>query len=253
MVKFASTIVATALLSVPALAMSVKQYERNLAESDLYGRDFFSDEETFAAREDLDAELEAREPVNPATVAHVFHLLHKAHKHAHHASGLLPNGNQENDRREFEEEDIYGREFDVDEDLEAREPVNPATVAHVFHLLHKAHKHTHHASGLLPNGNQENDRREFEDEDIYGRELNFDEDLEAREPVNPATVAHVFHLLHKAHKHAHHASGLLPNGNQENDRRELEDEDIFERELDDDLFERDFDELLTREYYDDLD
>ena len=89
MVKFASTIVATALLSVPALAMSVKQYEcvalsantpcnskytshrRDLAESDLYGRDLFSDEEAFAAREDLDAELEAREPVNPAAVVYV--------------------------------------------------------------------------------------------------------------------------------------------------------------------------------------
>ncbi|PPQ80505.1 hypothetical protein CVT26_004305 [Gymnopilus dilepis] len=141
MVKFASIFVATAILSIPALAMPVKQYERDLAENTLYGRDIFSYEGALTARDDLD--------------------------------------------------DLYGRELHFDEDLEAREPVNPAIITHVFHFLHKAHKHAHHASGLLSNGNQDNDRRGFEDEDILGRELDFDEDLEAREPLDHATLDYV--------------------------------------------------------------
>ncbi|KAF8907873.1 hypothetical protein CPB84DRAFT_1843724 [Gymnopilus junonius] len=71
MVKFTTSIVAATLLSVPVLAAASQEYEREVAESDLYGRDFPEDDVELLTREDLEdifgrdfvEELEEREPL----------------------------------------------------------------------------------------------------------------------------------------------------------------------------------------------
>jgi len=115
----------------------------------------------------------------------------------------------------------------------------------VFHIAKGiAGKVGHHSHHHIPsvdlnsnnnNNNNNNNRREFDEEEFDLRD--FDEDLEAREPIDVEKV------LHRAHR-VYRAAQYIPTGNY-NDRRDLV-EEVFEREFDDE-------ELLEREYYDDLD
>lgn len=299
-----TSVVIAALLSVPAIATSYEQYDRrNVAESDLYGRDFFSNDDILAVREDLeeffgrelvddleergggigallsiakglrraksvtggsggsnndnnnsnnnnnngghrrhhwfgrgldaeldlrdfDEDLEVREPADLEALAKGIHALHKAHKAARTASQFIPQGgNGDNQRRDLDDEEVF-----------VREPVDLEAVAKGIHALHKAHKAVSTASQFVPQGgNGDNQRRGWDDEEMF-----------EREPVDLEAVAKGIHALHKAHRAAQTASQFVPQGgdNGNNQRRDLYDEEMFER---------DFDEFLTREYYDDLD
>jgi hypothetical protein len=134
--------------------------------------------------------------------------------------------------------EIFGREF-VD-DIEERSPFGLGAIFHVAKAI--AGKVGHHSHHHIPsvdlnsnNNNNNNNRREFDEEEFDLRD--FDEDLEAREPIDVEKV------LHRAHR-VYRAAQYIPTGNY-NDRRDLV-EEVFEREFDDE-------ELLEREYYDDLD
>jgi len=261
MVKLATSVLAVSLAALPALAAPSKQYERSVAESDLYSRDLANSDDIVVTREHLD-ELFGREFINdieersPFGLGMIFRGVKSAvklgkdaaHHHSHHGhmpsfgGGSNNNNNNNNDRREFDEEEFDLRDFD--EDLEAREPFGLGMIFRGVKAAVKLGKDAAHHSHHMPSigggsNNNNNNRREFDDEELSLRD--FDEDLEAREPIN------LERLLHHARK-AYSASQYIPQGgsdNNNNNRRDIED-DMFEREFDDE-------EFLSREYYDDLD
>jgi hypothetical protein len=246
MVRLATSVLAASLLAIPALAASSEQYERSVAESDLYGRDFLDIEDALAAREQLE-EFFGRELVNdmeersPFGLGFLFKGIkaitkigHKAHEAHEHAENFKNNRHQH--RREFDDEEFDLRDFD--EDLEAREPGKFGAIFRVAKGL--ARKHGHHAHNLeqfVPQNNDQNQRREF-DEEFDARD--FDEDLEAREPGKFGAVFRVAKGL--VRKHGHHAQDVaqfIPQNNnqqQQNQRREFDElEDLLEREFFDEL------------------
>jgi len=235
MVRLATSVLAASLLVLPALAAPSQQYERSVAESDLYGRDL---SETIVTREDLEEmygreymdDLEERSPLG---IGLIFKGIKALTHLGHHAPSLGSNNN--NHRREFDEEELNLRDLDdmmvTREDLDELYGRSPLGIGLIFKGI-KALTHLgHHAPSLGSNNN--NHRREFDEEELDLRD--FDEDLEAREPVN------IERILHHAHQ-AYAASQYIP---QSNNRRDFE-EDRFERDFDDE-------EFLAREYYDDLD
>jgi len=245
MVRLTTSVLAVSLLAVPALAASSEQYERSVAESDLYGRDFNDVEDAVVAREELD-EIFGREFVNDMeerglfpfgaifkgikSIAKVGHKAHEAHEHAEN----FRNNRNNRHRREFDDEEFDLRDFD--EDLEAREPGKFGAIFRVAKGL--ARKHGHHAQRLgefIPQNNDQNQRREF-DEEFDVRD--FDDDLEAREPGKFGAIFRVAKGL--AHRHGHHAERLgqfIPQNNQNNDQNQR-------REFDEEFDVRDFDEHL---------
>jgi len=188
MVRLVTSVLAVSLVVLPALAVSSKQYQRSVAESDLYGRDLASLDDIILTREDLD--------------------------------------------------EIFGREFI--NDFEARSPLSLGMVVNgakaAMKLGKKAGRHSHHSDSFgSSNNNDNNNRREFDEEEFDLRD--FDEDLEAREPIN------VERVLHHAHQ-AYTMSQYIPQSNNN-----------YGRDVDELVFERDFEdeEFFAREYYDDLD
>jgi len=122
MVRLSTSILAASLLAVPALALSSTQYERSVAESDLYGRDIADLENVILTRGDLNAifgrelinAIEERSPINFGAVfkagkklvgmgkkaqeAHGHgsssHLEHSSHQgYAHHAHSAIEHVN----------------------------------------------------------------------------------------------------------------------------------------------------------------
>jgi len=267
MVKFTTSVVVVALLSVPAIATSYEQYDRrNVAESDLYGRDFISNDDILAVREDLD-EFFGRELVDDLEErgggVGVLLRLAKGLRRAKSVTGDSGGSNNDNSNSNLNNNNNgnngghrrhrwFRRGLDAeldlrdfDEDLEVREPVDLEALEKGIHALHKAHKAANTASQFIPQGgndNNGNQRRGWDDEEMFEREF----DLEVREPVDLEAIEKGIHALHKAHRAAQTASQFIPQGgnNGNNQRRDLYDEEMFER---------DFDEFLTREYYDDLD
>jgi len=181
-------------------------------------------------REFDEEELEAREPRGFGSVFRIAKGFagkfgHKSHHHM--PSVDFNNNNNNNNRREFDEEE-----------LEALEPFGFGSAFRVVKgIAGKVGHHSHHHMPSMDfnNNNNNNNRREFDEEEFDLRD--FDEDLEAREPIN------VEKALRRAHK-VYRAAQYIPTDNN-NDRRDLV-EEVFEREFDDD-------EFLAREYYDDLD
>jgi len=184
-------------------------------------------------REFDEEELEAREPFGFGAIFHIAKgIAGKVGHHSHHIPSMGSNNNNNNNNR---------REFD-EEELEAREPFGFGSVFHIAKgIAGKVGHHSHHHIPSVDlnsnnnNNNNNNNRREFDEEEFDLRD--FDEDLEAREPIDVEKV------LHRAHR-VYRAAQYIPTGNY-NDRRDLV-EEVFEREFDDE-------ELLEREYYDDLD
>jgi len=240
MVRLATSVLAASLLAIPALAASSEQYERSVAESDLYGRDFLDVEDAMVAREQLE-ELFGRELVNDMeerspfglgllfkgikAVAKIGHKAHSAHDHAQNFQ------NNRQHRREFDDEEFDLRDFD--EDLEVREPGKFGAAFRVAKTL--VHKHGHHAQNLaqfIPQNNDQNQRREF-DEELDARD--FDDDLEAREPGRFGAVFRAAKGF--MHKHGHHAQNMgqsMQQGNDQSQRREF-DEELDARDFDEDL------------------
>jgi hypothetical protein len=118
--KFATSILAIALLAIPALAASseYEQYERSLSDidSDVYERGFDAVDDIIVTREDLD-ELFGREFVNDIEERSPFGLgllfkgikaAVKVGKAAHHAHSA--NQNHNNHKREFEDDELELRE-----------------------------------------------------------------------------------------------------------------------------------------------
>jgi len=253
MVKLATSVLAVSLLALPALAAPAEFYERSVTEGDLYGRD--QADAVIVTREDLYDifgrefvdDIEERSPFGLGGLLKVGEKLGgKFFRHSHISSSNNNNNNNPNNNR---------REFD-EEELEAREP-NKYT--EVFDIAKKFVGH-HHRGPHIPsvdlnsnNGDGGNpSRREFDEEEFDLRD--FDEDLEAREPINPQELEKLAKLAHHARKfgkHAKQAGEFANNANnvyntfQGNSRRDL-DEEVFEREFDDE-------EFSVREYYDDLD
>jgi len=266
MVRLATSVFAVALLAVPALASS-EQFERSVAESDVYGRDFADVDDVLVTREDLE-ELFGRELINdieerdPFGIFSIFKGIKAAvkigkdvHK-AHEAKEHLQNNNNHHHRREFDDAEFDLREFD--EDLEVREPINfgaalkglraAAKFGKKHHVAH--HVVNHVGNNLNQQQNDQQYQREFEDEEFDLRE--FDEDLEAREPVNFGAALKGLRAaakFGKKHHVAHHVVNHIGNNlNQQNDQQ-------YQREFEDEMAERDFDdeEFFERESYDDLD
>jgi len=262
MVRLATSVFAAALLAVPALAASSEQFERSVAESDLYGRDFADVDDVLVTREDLE-ELFGRELINDIEERDPFGIfsifkgikaavkvgkgIHKAHEAKEHVQ------NHRN-RREFDDEEFDLREFD--EDLEAREPLKFGAAlkglraAVKFGKKHHTAKHAGHiGNNFIQQQNDQQYQREFEDEMV---ERDFDEDLEAREPLKFGAAlkglraAVKFGKKHHAAKHAGHIGNNFIQ--QQNDQQ-------YQREFEDEMAERDFDdeEFFERESYDDLD
>jgi len=265
MVRLATSVFAVALLAVPALAASSEQFERSVAESDLYGRDFTDVDDILVTREDLE-ELFGRELINDIEERDPFGLfsvfkgikaavkigkgIHKAHEAKEHMQN-------HRHRREYDDGEIDLREFD--EDLEAREPmkfgaaIKGLRAAVKFGKKHRvAQRVGHHIGNNL--NQQQNDQqyqREFEDEEFDLRE--FDEDLEAREPmkfgaaIKGLRAAVKFGKKHRVGQRVGHHIGNNLN-QQQNDQQ-------YRREFEDEMAERDFDdeEFFERESYDDLD
>jgi len=240
MVKLATSVLAVSLLALPALAAPAERYERSVAESDLYDRDIANVGNIIVTREDLYEifgrefvdDIEERSPFGLGAIFHVAKAIAgKVGHHSHHIPSMGSNSNNNNNRREFDEEE-----------LEAREPFGFGSVFHIAKgIAGKVGHHSHHHIPSVDlnsnnnNNNNNNNRREFDEEEFDLRD--FDEDLEAREPIDVEKV------LHHAHR-VYRAAQYIPTGNY-NDRRDLV-EEVFEREFDDE-------ELLEREYYDDLD
>lgn len=291
MVRLATSILAASLLAVPALAVSSEQYERSVAENDLYGRDFVDVEETIATREELDEifdrefldELEVRDPS-------LFGMVAKF------ASKGIAKGVGKAAKSKAEHGGKGG------------------AVKTFGKTLHRANRLSEGFNNFNGNGGgggfsqsgfqggisgfqgfrrpsfggRRIFRRDFDDEDLELR--GFEEDLESREPVNIGALVKVGkHLAHHAH-HAQNIAQYIPQGNNNNNNdnnygrefdeellerddideellerefddeelleREFDDEELLEREFDDEeLLEREFDndELLEREDFDDLD
>jgi len=260
MVRIATSVLAASLLAIPALAAFSEQYERSVAESDLYGRDFIDVEDTVIAREQLDEifgrefvnDIEERSPFGLGFLVKGIKAAVKIGKKAHSAhSHVSGNNNQNNHRREFDDEEFDLREFD--EDLEAREPGKFGTALRVGKSLARKGAKFHNRVGgfsqFIPQNNDQY-RRELDDEfDL--RE--FDEDMEAREPgfgglfkIGKTLASKGAKLAHKGGKHHPHGHGLqrakslseyVPQQNSDpsqNQRREF-DEEFDLREFDEDM------------------
>jgi len=173
MVKLATSVLAATLLSVPVLAVASEEYERSLAESDLYGRDFNpEDDAVLLTREDLEdifgrefvEELEEREPIGFGMISKGFQVLrhgvgHFRHggsggHHFRHMGGFSGGGSsggdnsqqQQQSRRdlgeEFEPEELLSREF-VD-DLEERGPIGFGMISKGINVFRHGVSHFHH-------------------------------------------------------------------------------------------------------------
>jgi len=288
MVRLATSLLAVSFVVLPALAAPTEQYERSVAESDLYGRDPANLEDIIVTREDLE-EIFGREFVNDIDergFGGAFRFAKGlAGKFGHHHSHSLPsmgsndnsNGNNNN----------YGRELvnDIDE----------RGFGGAFRFAKGlAGKFGHHHSHSLPSmGSNDNSNSN----NNYGRDLVNDIDERGfggafrlakglagkfghhhshslpsmgsndnsnsnnnygRELVNDIDergFGGAFRLAKGlAGKFGHHHSHNLPSmGSNDNSNSN---NNNYGREFDEeefDLREFDDDEFLAREYYDDLD
>jgi len=172
-----------------------------------------------------------------------------------------------------DDEDLFVRDLDALDDLEAREPGGGAfkavTGAFKFGMRLGKHKHTRHAlkalntaSDVVGDVQTLNSRGLEDDEDLFVRDLDALDDLEAREPgggaINAITGAFKFGMRLGEHKHAKHLKTAIDVGTDAyqtvNSRGLEDDEDIFVRDLDtEELFGREYDLLDERDTFDDLD
>jgi hypothetical protein len=245
MVRLANSIFAVALLAVPTLAAYSEQFERSVAESDLYGRDFADVDDILVTREDLE-ELFGRELINDIEERDPFGLFsifkgikaavkigEDAHK-AHEVKENLQGNNNKHHRREF------------DEDLEAREPLNFGAAVKGLRAAAKFAK-KHHAAKHIANN-----VGDFNQQQQQNGQQNQRRDLEAREPLNFGVAVKGLRAAAKfAKKHhaAHHIANNVDNFNQQQNDQQ------YQREFEDEMAERDFDDedFFEREFYDDLD
>jgi hypothetical protein len=216
MVRHATSVLAISLLTLPVLVVSSEQYERRVAESDLYGRDLADLEDIILTREDLDeifgrefvTDIDERSPgfgtlfrggakvlgklgrkgaqhMHSAQHSHSGHRAHSVIKgmnninDAYGQASQFNGGSNNNNRREFDEEEFDLRDFD--EDLDTREPINIGMLRKIFHHAHKAEV----AAEYIPqpnnnNNNNNNNNRRDTDEDLFGREFD-EEEFFARE------------------------------------------------------------------------
>jgi len=178
-----------------------------------------------------------------------------------------------NSRGLEDDEDLFVRDLDALDDLEAREPGGGAfkavTGAFKFGMRLGKHKHTRHAlkalntaSDVVGDVQTLNSRGLEDDEDLFVRDLDALDDLEAREPgggaINAITGAFKFGMRLGEHKHAKHLKTAIDVGTDAyqtvNSRGLEDDEDIFVRDLDtEELFGREYDLLDERDTFDDLD
>jgi len=216
MVKLVSSVVAVSLLALPALAVSSQQYERTVAEGDLYGRDLADLDNIILTREDLD-EIFGREFVTDID------------ERSPGFGGLL-------------------RGAKVLAKL-GRKGAEHAKTAQHSKSAHRAYKVMEGVNNANDAYNQVsgNSRREFDIEEFALRA--FDEDLEIREPLNLGFLAKglgkAFHHADKVQEAAQFIPQPNQNQNQNNNPRDI-DEELFERAFDDE-------EFFGREYFDDLD
>jgi len=191
------------------------------------------------------------------------------HKNTKHALHALDTASQVyGDVQTFENRGLE------DEDLEAREPAGGygQALGDAWRFGEKIakHKNTKHLMTAVDVGSQAygayqmvKSRGLEDDEDLFVRDLDAFDDLEAREPGGKGELlsdAFKFGERIAKHKNTKHLMTAVDVGSQAYGAyqmvksRGLEDEDIFERDLDtDELFGREYDLLDERDTFDDLD
>jgi len=266
MVKLSTSVITGSLLVVPALALSSTHYERNVAESDLYGRDFADLDDIILTREDLNdifgrefvSELEERSPIRIGGLVrgaksllkfgkskHAHSAEHE-HEHGHsgghfrHAQTAVDNfqsntqqqpADPSQQRREFDEDDIFERDFVYD--IEERSPIRLGGIVHGAKSLlrfGKSAKHGEHEHGHFAQHSHSAEHERF---------------------------AQHGHSSFGGSGHSRHAQSTIENvnSNPQPDAQPAADPSQQRREFDEALYERYFGEedLFTREYFDDLD
>jgi len=207
--------------------VSSEQYERSVAESDLYGRDLDL-EETIATRDAL-YEIFGREFLDELEVRDPS-LFGMAAKFA--VKGAAKAGKSHMGRGKTR------------------------TIKRIGKAAHRGERLSESFNNFNGQNNDNNYGRDFDDTDFDLRD--FEEDLETREPINFGALMKIGkHVAHHA-DHAENIAQYIPQGNNNNNNnygRDF-DEEVFEREFDDEeLFQREFDdeEFFEREDFDDLD
>jgi len=205
---------------------------------------------------------------------------HKNTKHAlkafDTASDVYDGVQTLNSRGLEDNEDLFERDLDAFDDLEAREPGEGSFKAlgdaWKFGKMLSEHKNTKHLMTAVDVGTQVygavqmvKSRGLEDDEDIFVRDLDAFDDLEAREPagggLKALSDAWKFGRKLSEHKNTKHLMTAVDVGSQVygavqmvNPRGLEDDEDIFGRDLDtEELFGREYDLFDERDTFDDLD
>jgi len=234
MVKIATSVFFAAVLvgpviAGPILASSVEQYQREVESDEVLAREVL---ETIFGREfDLN-EIDERDPFGLGLALKLGRKVAGKLIHHHH--------HNDNNKREIEDlEEFFARELS-DIDLEERDPFGLGLLFKAatkgVKALTKIGKHHHHASG---GNNNNNHKRELEDlEEFFARELSEIDDLEERDPFGLGLLFKAatkgVKALTKIGKHHHHASG---GNNNNNHKRELDMDDLLEREFEDGMLD----------------
>jgi len=236
------------------------------------------DEEDLFVRDDAFDDLEAREPIRfntkSATAAFKWGKRLAGHKNTKKALKAAQYGqdiyNTVQSRGLEDDEDLFLRELDAFDDLEAREPIKfntkSATAAFKWGKRLAKHKNTKKALKAAEYGqdiyNTVQSRGLEDDEDLFLRELDAFDDLEAREPIKfntkSATAAFKWGKRLAGHKNTKKALKAAEYGqdiyNTVQSRGLEDNEDFFVRDLDaEELFGREYDLLDERDAFDDLD
>jgi len=207
------------------------------------------DEDLFGRDLEVSDGLEVREPFNFGKVIQMGERVAE-HKHtknflkgANYGQQIAGAASTYQSRALEDDEDLFGRDLEVSDGLEVREPFNFGKVIQMGERVAK-HKHTknflkgaNYGQQLAGAASTYQSRALEDDEDLFGRDFEVSDGLEAREPFNFGKVIQMGERVAK-HKHtknflkgANYGQQIAGAASTYQSRSLEDDEDLFRRDL----------------------